>query len=378
MADEKAPTDWAADVKRYVPDADDRVIAKIVSYCGIALRTRDASMVSFTDKTETNRVRENFCKKKLALEDSDEVIDAAIAKVGERMSDTNYRNRVTVYYLLAEHFGKLGLFGGTGTGTASAGAAAAASAATATVVPIAPLAAATPATPAATAPVDPEPAPIAPAATATAAAHAAPATAAALPPGTRGVYTLRSTAPTGMPGGSGDGFMGLAAVVFGGAAAVMIFAAIAGSYIGGTFDAEAPPPAAPAAPTARAEPAAPVIPDGAGIVSEVVEGRPKVSVFFDVGKNEIAPEFTAAVAPIKAWLDANPADRAQLSGFTDPTGDAAANAELAKRRAQAVAAALTEQGVAEDRMDLVKPADSSDEAVDLAGARRVEITVTSG
>jgi outer membrane protein OmpA-like peptidoglycan-associated protein len=335
-------------------------------------------------------VRENFCKKKLALEDSEEVIDAAIAKVGERMSDTNYRNRVTVYYLLAEHFGKLGLFGGAASGAGTAAAAASATVAAATVVPIVPLAAATPAAPAAPEPVDPEPAPApapapvaateAAAAPAASTAPAAPATAAALPPGPRGVYTLRSTAPTGMPAGSGDGFMGLAAVVFGGAAAVMIFAAIAGSYIGGTFDAEAPPPAAPApaAPAAPAEPAAPAIPDGAGIVSEVVEGRPKVSVFFDVGKNEIAPEFTAAVAPIKAWLDANPSDRVQLSGFTDPTGDAAANAELAKRRAQAVAAALTEQGVAEDRMDLVKPADSSDEATDLAGARRVEITVTPG
>lgn len=372
MADEKAPTDWAADVKRYVPDADDRVIAKIVSYCGIALRTRDASMVSFTDTTETDRVRENFCKKKLALEDADDVIDAAIAKVGERMSDTNYRKRVTVYYLLAEHFGKLELFGGAGTASAGsvAGAAAVATAAAATVVPIAPLAAATPATPA-------TPAPVA-ATEVAAAAPAVQASATALPPGTRGVYTLRSTAPAGIPGGSGGGFMGLAAVMFGGAAAVMIFAAIAGSYIGGTFDAEAPPPAAPAAPAVPAEPAAAAIPDGAGIVSEVVEGRPKVSVFFDVGKNEIAPEFAAAVAPIKAWLDAHPADRVQLSGFTDPTGNAAANAELAKRRAQAVAAALTEQGVAADRMDLVKPADSSDEAVDLAGARRVEITVTPG
>lgn len=45
MTEEKVPTDWGSDVKRYVPDADDRVIAKIVSYCGIALRTRDASLV---------------------------------------------------------------------------------------------------------------------------------------------------------------------------------------------------------------------------------------------------------------------------------------------------------------------------------------------
>ncbi len=363
MSDEKAPTDWAADVKRYVPDADDGVIAKIVSYCGIALRTRDASMVSFTDTVETDRVRENFCKKKLALEDSDEVIDAAIAKVGERMSDTKYRNRVTVYYLLAEHFGKLGLFGGAGMS------------APATAVPIAPLAAAAPV-------AAPAPAPAAPAtrapATATAPVTAAPlAAATAIPPGVRGVYTLRPTAPMGAAaGGSGDGFIGLAAAMFGGAAVIMIGAAIAGSYIGGTFDAEVP--LAPAVPAAPPEPIAVVVPDGAGVVSEVVEGRPKVSVYFDVGKIDIAPDFTAAVAPIKAWLDANPDDRAQLSGFSDPTGNAAANAELAKGRAQAVAAALTEQGIPAERMDLVKPADTSDEAVDLSAARRVEITVTGG
>jgi outer membrane protein OmpA-like peptidoglycan-associated protein len=81
---------------------------------------------------------------------------------------------------------------------------------------------------------------------------------------------------------------------------------------------------------------------------------------------------------VKAWLEANPADRVRLSGFTDPTGNAAANAELAKNRAQAVEAALTAEGVAADRIDLVKPDDTSDEARDLAGARRVEITVTPG
>jgi outer membrane protein OmpA-like peptidoglycan-associated protein len=342
MSDEKVPTDWASDVKRYVPDADDSVIAKIVNYCGIALRSRDASLVSFTDKAETDRVRENFCKKKLALEDSDEVLDAAIAAVGERMRDDTTRNRVTVYYLLAEHFGKLGLFGATAAAAA----------------PIAPLAAAAPVV---------------------AAAAAEPVAAATTAPFVRGVYTLRSTRPVvagGMAaaGGADDGFFGVAALVFGVAAAVMIFAAIAGSYLGGTFDAEAPPPAPVVA--APAEPAAPVIPEGAGIVSEVVEGRPKVSVYFAVGKADIAPDFAAALAPIKAWLEANPDDRVQLSGFTDPTGDAAANAELAKSRAQAVAAELSAEGVAAERMDLVKPADSSDETVDLSGARRVEITVT--
>lgn len=349
MADEKAPTDWAADVKRYVPDADDGVIAKIVNYCGIALRSRDASLVSFTDKTETDRVRENYCKKKLALEEPDDVLDAAIAAVGKRMSDTNFRNRVTVYYLLAEHFGKLAIFGG-----------AAAAAKVAPLMAAAPNAAAAPPAQAAAAPAAP-PALQTPVSTATMAPQALA--------GTVG----------GATNAGGGGFLGFAAVVFAGAASVMLVSAIAGSYVAGRFDKDVPPPAAPtAAAVPAAAPAPAAIPEGAGVVSEVVEGRPKVSVYFAVGKNDIAPDFAAAVAPVKAWLDANPADRAQLSGFTDPTGDAAANADLAKNRAKAVEAALTAEGVAADRIDLVKPADTSDEASDLAGARRVEITVTPG
>jgi hypothetical protein len=37
LTNEKVPIDWAADVKRYVSDADVNVIAKIVMCCGIAL-----------------------------------------------------------------------------------------------------------------------------------------------------------------------------------------------------------------------------------------------------------------------------------------------------------------------------------------------------
>jgi len=40
-----------------------------------------------------------------------EALDAAIATVGEKLKGVNHKNRVTVYYLLADHFGQLGLFG---------------------------------------------------------------------------------------------------------------------------------------------------------------------------------------------------------------------------------------------------------------------------
>jgi hypothetical protein len=35
--------DWAADVKKYAPNADDAVIAKVVRHCGIALQKADSS-----------------------------------------------------------------------------------------------------------------------------------------------------------------------------------------------------------------------------------------------------------------------------------------------------------------------------------------------
>jgi hypothetical protein len=101
---------WAADVKKYVPNANEKAIDGIVRYCGIALQKRDSSLVSFTDKEEVGRVRNNFLKKKLALTNSDAELDKGIMLVGDKMKDDRTRNRVTVYYLLADHFGKLSTF----------------------------------------------------------------------------------------------------------------------------------------------------------------------------------------------------------------------------------------------------------------------------
>jgi hypothetical protein len=55
-------------------------------------------------------VRDSFLKKKLGLTHSDDELDAAIQAVGDRMKDNAAKNRVTVYYLLADHFDKLSDF----------------------------------------------------------------------------------------------------------------------------------------------------------------------------------------------------------------------------------------------------------------------------
>jgi hypothetical protein len=102
--------DWAVDVRKYAPNADDKAIAGIVRYLGVALQNRDSALVSFSNRDELARVRDSFLKKKLGLTASDAELDKAIAAVGEKLKSDRSKNRVTVYYLLAEQFGKLSSF----------------------------------------------------------------------------------------------------------------------------------------------------------------------------------------------------------------------------------------------------------------------------
>ena len=65
---------------------------------------------------------------------------------------------------------------------------------------------------------------------------------------------------------------------------------------------------------------------------------------------------------------------AVVSGFHDATGDAALNAELAKQRALAVRDALKGLGVAEDKIELKKPEETTATGSN-AEARRVEVVL---
>ena len=100
----------AEDVKKYVSNVDTVAIDGIIRHLGIALRSKDASLVAASDPEELKRVREGFMKKKLALQQSDSELDAALNEVMARMKGVREKSRVTVCYLLAEKFGKLGLF----------------------------------------------------------------------------------------------------------------------------------------------------------------------------------------------------------------------------------------------------------------------------
>lgn len=97
--------DYIEDVKRYDSSASEAHVQKIVNYCGIALQNRDSSLVSCSDETEKNRVRDGFCKKKLGM-DTDEA-GAAVDAVCETMKGDRNKQRVTFLYILTKNAGKL-------------------------------------------------------------------------------------------------------------------------------------------------------------------------------------------------------------------------------------------------------------------------------
>ena len=98
-------TDHLADVQRYDPDARAETVEKIVKHLGIALRNRDSSLVSCSDDTELDRIREKWCGKKLGVDGA--VADRAVTRVCEMMLGDRNKARVTFYYLCAKELGKL-------------------------------------------------------------------------------------------------------------------------------------------------------------------------------------------------------------------------------------------------------------------------------
>ena len=357
--------DWAIDVKKYVADAHDVAIAGIVRHCGIALRSRDASLVSFTDPSELTTVRESFCRRKLGLTATDAELDAAIHRVGERMRADHTKNRVTVYYLLAEEFGKLGLFG--------AAFAAAAEGAAAAPEPVASVTSAMPA---------------AAFGAVAAAASTAPMPVFAAAPPRAPAHPAAATPHAAMDDVRSDATIPTAAIGCGMVGAILLIGVIVGSLAGGRADRDtlttvappvtlgAMPVAVPAPPApAVAVAAAPATPTGSGVVAQLLSGKPSLSVYFDTAKTDISPDFATAAAPVKTWVDSHPGTRLAVSGFNDPRGNAAFNATLSKNRAKAVAAALATVGVPAASIDLVKPADTSDATTDQAQARRVDVIV---
>jgi len=100
---------------------------------------------------------------------------------------------------------------------------------------------------------------------------------------------------------------------------------------------------------------------------------PGVKIYFELGKpdlptdaqTQLAPLLTAAREQRRAWV---------ISGYHDASGDAAANAELAKQRAFAVRNLIVAAGVPAAAIELAKPAVALG-GTDPREARRVDVSL---
>ncbi|HEY4664415.1 MAG TPA: YidB family protein [Comamonas sp.] len=135
----------------------------------------------------------------------------------------------------------------------------------------------------------------------------------------------------------------------------------------------APAPVVPPASSMGESGATAAVPEGAGVIDEMVNDMPVLRVFFDTGSTAVAPAFADKAQAMVAYLQSHPGVKAIISGFNDPTGDPAKNAELSKQRAQAVKAALEAAGVPPDSAVLEKPAETTDTGANNAASRRVDV-----
>ncbi len=141
--------------------------------------------------------------------------------------------------------------------------------------------------------------------------------------------------------------------------------------MGGKAAAEAP---------AASKPAAASTPAAAASAPATTEEAARVSLengiakfYFATGKNDVAGDADKVAADLVAAGKSG--KKLIVSGFADSTGNAADNAELSKKRAQAVQAFLEKQGVKAENIELRKPESVTGAAGNNAEGRRVEVKI---
>ncbi|MGB6229572.1 MAG: DUF2853 family protein [Litorimonas sp.] len=105
--EEQALDKYHEKVKAFDARASRKVVANIVDYCGVSLKSRDASLVACSDEAELQRVANGFVTKKLGLETGQMDL---VKDVCQQMKGTRLKSRVTFYYLAAKKAKKLSLF----------------------------------------------------------------------------------------------------------------------------------------------------------------------------------------------------------------------------------------------------------------------------
>jgi DNA polymerase III gamma/tau subunit len=97
---------YIKDIKKHYGEVDEAFVAVIVKNLGPSIYRKDAELVSCSDPKELDTVRRNFLIKKLGIEASKAVLDAAIEDVCQELKGVRTKYRATFYYALAKKFKK--------------------------------------------------------------------------------------------------------------------------------------------------------------------------------------------------------------------------------------------------------------------------------
>ena len=130
---------------------------------------------------------------------------------------------------------------------------------------------------------------------------------------------------------------------------------------------------APAVEAVASEAVLPAVADTGSEAARVVVEDGVAKFFFATGKNDIAEGAEAIVADVIAA--GKEGKKLVISGFADSTGNAAANEELSKKRAQAVQAFFEAQGVSAGHIELRKPESTTGAVGNDVEGRRVEVKI---
>jgi len=102
---------YAADLKdKCGVKPDMALLTKVTIGCGPSIYNRDASTVSATDAAELETVKKNFLIKKLGLKDGPKLDEGIAAVIDQYGKSVRSKYRAVVYYLLAKHFKKTGVY----------------------------------------------------------------------------------------------------------------------------------------------------------------------------------------------------------------------------------------------------------------------------
>lgn len=104
----------------------------------------------------------------------------------------------------------------------------------------------------------------------------------------------------------------------------------------------------------------------------LVVGQPEGRVYFETGSAALPPDASQILVQVADAARMQSERVVLISGFHDASGDAAINADLAKRRALAVRHALEANGVAPDHLVMDKPVVMTGSS-NAREARRVEM-----